>query len=266
MRAAGRHTRVASLSNRVTLISSETRRVRWSEAELDRLQEQFGQLVRERFRGAPIERVAVLGYGDDPEIEPGQLLARVYLQAGAGQADREQAVKEFHQAHGEAVHELRRDLDRLPGVGLLEVVAAGEEEADCRGPRLRLMTKPGPAPGGEGQLVPVMARLAPGRPGDRGRADHGGDSGQPRGGRALGIGPNPGAPGVRAAPAAGAGDRGAQDPVLSSGARPAGPAPSGQPRAWRQLKIDEAGTTTLSCRHGGREPARPGAGGEAAGR
>jgi hypothetical protein len=130
-------------------------------AELDRLQEQFGQLVRERFPGAPIERVAVLGYGDDPEVEPGQLLARVYLQAGAGQADREQAVKEFHHAHGEAVHELRRDLDRLPGVGMLEVVAAGEEGADCRGPRLRLMTKPGPAPGGEGQLVPVMARLGP---------------------------------------------------------------------------------------------------------
>src|SRR5690242_9068792 len=116
-------------------------------AELDRLQEQFGRLVRERFPGAAIERVAVLGYGDDPEIEPGQLLARVYLEAGGEQGAREQAVKEFHQAHGEAVHELRRDLDRLPGVGLLEVVAAGEEEADCRGPRLRLMANVAVAPG-----------------------------------------------------------------------------------------------------------------------
>jgi hypothetical protein len=131
------------------------------QAELERLTEQFGQLVRDRFPGAPFERVAVLGYGDDPEIEPGQLLARVYLEAGDGQAAREQAVKGFHQAHGEAVHELRRDLDRLPGVGLLEVVAAGEDEADCRGPRLRLMANAGPAPGGEGQLVPVMARLGP---------------------------------------------------------------------------------------------------------
>ncbi len=130
-------------------------------AERDRLQEQFGQLVRERFPGAPIDRVAVLGYGDDPEIEPVQLLARVYLEAGDGQAAREQAVKEFHQAHGEAVHELRRDLDRLPGIALLEVTAAGEGDADCRGPRLRLMTRGGPAPGGDGQLVPVMARLGP---------------------------------------------------------------------------------------------------------
>jgi hypothetical protein len=130
-------------------------------AELDRLQEQFGQLVRERFPAAPVQRFAVLGYGDDPEIEPGQLLARVYLEAGDGQAAREQAMKEFHDAHGEAVRELRKDLGKLPGVGLLEVMAAGEEEAGCQGPRLRLMTKAGPAPGGEGQLVPVMARLGP---------------------------------------------------------------------------------------------------------
>src|SRR5690348_11390669 len=114
-------------------------------AELDRLQEQFGQLVRERFPGAPVQRVAVLGYGDDPEIEPGQLLARVYLEAGDGQSTREQAMREFHDAHGEALRELRNDLDKLPGVGLFEVMAAGEEKADCQGPRLRLMTKAGPA-------------------------------------------------------------------------------------------------------------------------
>lgn len=130
-------------------------------ADLDRLQEQFGQLVRERFPGAPVRRVAVLGYGDDPEIEPGQLLARVYLEAGDERADRERAIKEFHRADGGAMHELLRDMDRLPGVGLLEVVAGGEEEAGCGGPKLRLMVKAGPAPGGEGQLVPVMARLGP---------------------------------------------------------------------------------------------------------
>jgi hypothetical protein len=131
-------------------------------AELDRLQEQFGQLVRDRFPGAPVQRAALLGYGDDPEIEPGQLLARVYLEAGDERADRERVMKEFHQAHDEALHELRRDLDKLPGIGLLEVMAGGEEEeADCRGPRLRLMGKAGLPPGGEGQLVPVMARLGP---------------------------------------------------------------------------------------------------------
>ena len=42
------------------------------EAELERMREQFDQLVRERLPGAPIERIEVLQYGDDPEIEPGQ--------------------------------------------------------------------------------------------------------------------------------------------------------------------------------------------------
>jgi hypothetical protein len=130
-------------------------------ADLDRLQEQFGQLVRERFPGAPIQRVAVLGYGDDPEVEPGQVLARVYLDAGAERAAGERAIKEFHHDHGDAVHELRRDLDRLPGVGLLEVVAAGQDEAGHEGPRLRLMAQAGPPSGGEGPLTPVMARLGP---------------------------------------------------------------------------------------------------------
>jgi hypothetical protein len=130
-------------------------------AELDRLQEQFGQLVRERFPGARVQRAVVLGYGDDPEIEPGQLLARVYLEAGDEQADRERAMKEFHQAHGEALRELRKDLDRLPGVGLLEVMPAGEEEPGHHSPKLRLMVKDGPLSAGEGQLVPVMARLGP---------------------------------------------------------------------------------------------------------
>jgi hypothetical protein len=132
-----------------------------SQAELDRLQEQFGQLVQERFPGAPVERVAVLGYGDDPEVEPGQLLARVYIAAGAEPGARERAMQDFHHTHSAAMHELRRDLDRLPGVGMLEVVAGGEEEAGDRGPRFRLMTKDCVPPGGEGQLVPVMARLGP---------------------------------------------------------------------------------------------------------
>src|SRR5437660_2937234 len=105
-------------------------------AELDRLQEQFARLVRERFPGAPVERAAVLGYGDDPEIEPGQLLARVYIAAGAEPGAREQAMEEFHRAHSAAMRELRRDLDRLPGVGLLEFMVPGEEEGGW-GPRMR---------------------------------------------------------------------------------------------------------------------------------
>jgi hypothetical protein len=126
---------------------------------LERLQEQFGRLVRDRFPGAPIERVAVLQYGDDPEIEPGQLLGRVYLQAGGEQGAREQVMEDFRQAHRSAMRELRKDLDRVPGVAFLEFMTDPEEDGDHPGPRMRLGDGP-PLPG-EGPLVPVMARLGP---------------------------------------------------------------------------------------------------------
>jgi len=128
---------------------------------LARLTEQFNQSVRERFPDAPIQRVAILQYGDDPEIEPGQLLARIHIEAADDKTAREQAMEEFHQAHRTAVHDLRRDLDRLPGVGLLEIMAgSGEGEGRDLGPRIRLGRQDSPLfTTGEGPLVPVMARL-----------------------------------------------------------------------------------------------------------
>ena len=128
---------------------------------LARLTEQFDQRVRERFPDAPIQRVAILQYGDDPEIEPGQLLARIYIEAADDKSAREQAMEEFHQAHRTAVRELRGDLDRLPGVGPLEIIA-GSGEGEDRGPRMRLGRKDSPLfTTGEGPLIPVMARLGP---------------------------------------------------------------------------------------------------------
>jgi hypothetical protein len=127
------------------------------------LTEQFDRLVRERFPGAPVQRVTILQYGDDPEIEPGQLLARIYIESADDKQAREQAMEEFHQAHRTAVRELRRDMDRLPGVGPLEIIAgSGEGEGPDRGPRMRLGPRDAPLfTTGEGPLVPVMARLGP---------------------------------------------------------------------------------------------------------
>lgn len=128
--------------------------------ELARLTEQFNELVRERFPDAPIQRVVILQYGDDPEIEPGQLLARIHLEAADDKPARELAIEEFHQAHRTAIHDLRRDLDRLPGIGLLEIIAGSEGED--LGPRIRLASRDyPPLTTGEGPLVPVMARLGP---------------------------------------------------------------------------------------------------------
>lgn len=136
------------------------------EAELERMREQFDQLVRARFPGAPIERIEVLQYGDDPEIEPGQFLARVVISAPAEEPERLRAFEAFHDEHRTAFRELRQELDKLPVRAILQFKAGGEQGAGERhGPVLQLMHPrggPGAGPGPEGpSLTPVMARLGP---------------------------------------------------------------------------------------------------------
>jgi hypothetical protein len=131
------------------------------QAALDRMQRELGAEVRKRFPGAPIQRVAILQYGDDPEIEPGELLARIIIEAPGGREEREQALEAFHAAHRTAIHDLRRDLDKAPEAGTLEILFGDRgDEDDGHGPGIRL-TRPRGAlgGGGDGPLVPVMARL-----------------------------------------------------------------------------------------------------------
>jgi hypothetical protein len=139
------------------------------QAEIDHLRQQFDEVVRTRFADAPIESVEVLQYGDDPEIEPGQLLGRVVIDAqGAtdegGKEERGQRLEAFHDTHRGAIRELRQDLNKLPFPAVLEFTVSGASPDDKRhGPKMRLA---GGAPGGPGGLggpgpfTPVMARLA----------------------------------------------------------------------------------------------------------
>jgi hypothetical protein len=129
-------------------------------AALDALQQKFDELVRERLRGAAIDRVEVLQYGDDPEIEPGELLARIVLQLPEGEPDRRQAMRDFDREYEDALHELRRELNQVPEIGLLEVIV-GDKEADGPVPvrKMRMGHRGGPLATAEVQLTPVMARL-----------------------------------------------------------------------------------------------------------
>jgi hypothetical protein len=125
--------------------------------ELDRLEQQVSEEVNTRFPGVA-RRVEVLQYGDEPVIEPGELLVRVILEAGEGREAQEQALKDFERAHGEAVKQFRKDLSaQLPEAGRLEFRASGD---DGRGPRMvlgGLHVERTLARGAE--LTPVMARL-----------------------------------------------------------------------------------------------------------
>jgi hypothetical protein len=129
-------------------------------AALDALQQKFDELVRERLPGAAIDRVEVLQYGDDPEIEPGELLARIVLQLAEGEPDRRQAMRDFDREYEDALHDLRRELNQVPEIGLLEVIV-GDKEAEGPVPvrKMRMGHRSGPLATAEVQLTPVMARL-----------------------------------------------------------------------------------------------------------
>jgi hypothetical protein len=140
------------------------------QTELDQIRQQFDQQVHSRFPEGTIRQVAVLQHGDDPEVEPGQLLARVVVETPDGRKGREQAFRALHDGHHAAFAELREELNKLPVPVMLQFVAGGERgEGEPRGPIIQMIGRradagfadgpgsPGEAPGAA--LTPVMARL-----------------------------------------------------------------------------------------------------------
>lgn len=138
-------------------------------AALEHIQQKIDDEVRERFPDAGVTRVALMQYGDEPEIEPGELAVRVFLAAAGDQVQQqEEALDAFSHAHRAAMKQFREDLSaRIPEATRLEFVTSdclGAAGGKGRGPRIGLN---GPGRSLEaraqarGDLTPVMARLAP---------------------------------------------------------------------------------------------------------
>jgi hypothetical protein len=138
-------------------------------AEMERARAKFESEVRTRFGEAAIDKVELLQYGDDPEIEPGELFARVIIAepADVDETDKEargQALEKFHDMHRAAIREMQRELkSRASGGLMLEFAFAGRAAGPeaKRGPVIRMKTAGGRSPfgGGDLSLTPVMARL-----------------------------------------------------------------------------------------------------------
>jgi hypothetical protein len=139
------------------------------QAELDHLREQIEHLARRRFPGPAVLRVVLRQYGDEPAIEPGQLLVQLVLAPADGQRpDGTDAdaliIEEFHRSQGKAVQGFRHDLQTVPQVAVVEFVIAGDGYSDQRpGPSSRIsQAEPDLVPDrAEAPLVPMMARLGP---------------------------------------------------------------------------------------------------------
>ncbi len=120
--------------------------------------------VRSAFPAGAIASVQVLGYGDDPSVEPGETAVRVFIDRAArpeGQDADEEIVQVFKQDHGEAIRRLR---DELPGfVRWIEFRPETEPGAGrSHGPILKVRGRRGrgATPNGDfEELTPVMTRL-----------------------------------------------------------------------------------------------------------
>ena len=76
---------------------------------LDVIEREIDDEVRTRFPGGAVRQVALLQYGDDPQIEPGDLWVRVLLDSG-GPEDYERSWQAFAGTHQAAIEEFPRYL------------------------------------------------------------------------------------------------------------------------------------------------------------
>jgi Arc/MetJ-type ribon-helix-helix transcriptional regulator len=89
-------------------------------AVFDSIEREIDDEVRARFPGDVIKQAVLLHYGDDPEIEPGELWVRVLLRADRPE-DYEQIVSAFARDHQAAMDEFPRYLaETLREIRLVE--------------------------------------------------------------------------------------------------------------------------------------------------
>ena len=131
---------------------------------LDVIEREIGQEVRARFPGTAV-RQAVLQYGDDPEIEPGDLWVQVLLNADRPE-DYEPALTAYEQANNTARDQFTSYLAAtLREIRLVEYTFSNNPVTwKGHGPRPSNPVAPRLSEIGEwehGEATPVVASLGP---------------------------------------------------------------------------------------------------------
>jgi len=125
------------------------------QAARDRLQGRLDQQVKEHFPGEGVQRVAVLGYGDDPWVEPGDLLVRVFIE----EAEEDPPLRAWTRDHETMIRALQDELTRGPaGHSYLEFWFG---ENGRQGRSRHRLGSPGDPARPERDLTPVDVRLEP---------------------------------------------------------------------------------------------------------
>jgi hypothetical protein len=80
---------------------------------------------RSAFPDGAFTQIDVLGYGDDPDVEPGETAIRAFVDRAGRPAetfqDDEEVIRAFEEAHGQAITWLHRD-GQLPSIAWIQLI------------------------------------------------------------------------------------------------------------------------------------------------
>jgi hypothetical protein len=145
----------AKLSERPREPGALEARAGMDQAVRDQLQSRLDAQVKERFPDGRVQRVALVRYGDDPEVEPGDLMVRVVI----GDAGEDPLLPAWERDHEAMIRELPREVaEQVPGSRHLEFCFGGDTGRQGR-IRHRLGGSADDPAGRERDLTPVGVRV-----------------------------------------------------------------------------------------------------------
>jgi Arc/MetJ-type ribon-helix-helix transcriptional regulator len=147
----------AELSERARESGEAQARVSLEPAVQDRLQTELDEQVKELFPAGEVQRVALLQYGDDPWVQPGDLLVRVIIE----EAEEDPPLPAWQRDHETVNRELHRELAaKVPAARYLEFWFGGD--TGHQGRTLQRLHCPPDRPGRhERDLTPVDIGFEP---------------------------------------------------------------------------------------------------------
>jgi hypothetical protein len=143
----------------VTLIAPAIKELIVDQEEKERLERGAEEELNRQFGDGTVRKVEVLQYGDEPVIEPGQVMVRVILTPT--DEDPEETLHAFEKAHRAAIEDLRKKAARkMPFIGRVQFTLPAQP-GERKHPVISMSIGPPDRTAAGRNLTPVMARLDP---------------------------------------------------------------------------------------------------------
>ena len=127
--------------------------------EKERLERRAEEELNRQFGDGTVQKVEVLQYGDEPVIEPGQVMVRVILTPT--DEDPDEMLHAFEKAHRAAIEDLRKKVARkMPFIERVQFTLPAQP-GERGHPVISMSIGPPDRTAAGRNLTPVMARLDP---------------------------------------------------------------------------------------------------------